>query len=41
MYTVYFQDSNGNTGTCEFIVPHNKGPHEGAIDSGTQYTVLP
>jgi hypothetical protein len=39
VYTVYFVDSNGTEGSCQFIVPHNRGPHEGAVDSGTQVTI--
>jgi hypothetical protein len=39
VYTVYFVDGNGNPGSCQFLVPHNKGPHEGAVDSGTKVTV--
>jgi hypothetical protein len=39
VYTVYYVDSNGTEGSCQFLVPHNRGPHEGAVDSGTKVTV--
>jgi hypothetical protein len=41
VYTVYYTDSAGNAGSCQFLVPHNQGPFEGAVDSGTVYTVTP
>ena len=41
VYTVYYTDAAGNDGSCQFLVPHNKGPFEGAVDSGTVVTVLP
>jgi hypothetical protein len=41
VYTVYYVDSQGATGTCQYLVPHNQGPFEGAVDSGTVYTVFP
>ncbi|HEY5952630.1 MAG TPA: hypothetical protein VIV40_44330 [Kofleriaceae bacterium] len=41
VYTVYYVDSNGADGSCQFLVPHNRGPHEGAVDSGTKVTILP
>jgi hypothetical protein len=41
VYTVYYTDSAGNAGSCQFLVPHNQGPFEGAVDSGTVVTVLP
>jgi hypothetical protein len=41
VYTVYYTDASGNDGSCQFLVPHNKGPFEGAVDSGTVVTVLP
>jgi hypothetical protein len=41
VYTVYYVDTAGAEGTCQFIVPHNRGPHEGAVDSGTVVTILP
>jgi hypothetical protein len=41
VYTVYYTDSAGNAGSCQFLVPHNRGPFEGAVDSGTVVTVLP
>ena len=41
VYTVYYQDSQGNQGSCQYLVPHNQGPFEGAVDSGTVYTVTP
>jgi hypothetical protein len=41
VYTVYYRDSAGNDGSCQFLVPHNRGPHEGAVDSGTKVEILP
>ncbi len=41
VYTVYYTDAAGNSGSCQFLVPHNQGPFEGAVDSGTVVTVLP
>lgn len=41
VYTVYYTDAAGNDGSCQFLVPHNQGPFEGAVDSGTVVTVLP
>jgi hypothetical protein len=41
VYTVYYEDTAGNAGSCQYLVPHNQGPYEGAIDSGTAYTVVP
>jgi hypothetical protein len=41
VYTVYYTDAAGNAGSCQFLVPHNRGPFEGAVDSGTVVTVLP
>ena len=41
VYTVYYTDTSGNAGSCQFLVPHNQGPFEGAVDSGTVVTVLP
>ena len=41
VYTVYYTDASGNAGSCQFLVPHNQGPFEGAVDSGTVVTVLP
>jgi hypothetical protein len=41
VYRVNYVDTDGNPGSCEFLVPHNQGqgPHAGAIDSGTQVVV--
>ncbi len=39
VYTVYYVDGNGDEGSCQFLVPHNRGPHEGAVDSGTKVTI--
>lgn len=39
VYTVYYVDANNAEGSCQFLVPHNRGPHEGAVDSGTKVTV--
>lgn len=41
VYTVYYVDGDGNEGSCQFLVPHNRGPHEGAVDSGTKVEILP
>ena len=41
VYTVYYVDGNGDEGSCQFLVPHNRGPHEGAVDSGTKVTIVP
>jgi hypothetical protein len=41
VYTVYYTDPSGTAGSCQFMVPHNRGPFEGAVDSGTVVTVLP
>lgn len=41
VYTVYYTDTAGNSGSCQFLVPHNQGPFEGAVDSGTVVTILP
>src|SRR6185503_10503774 len=41
VYTVYYRASDGSEGSCQFLVPHNRGPHEGAVDSGTKVTILP
>jgi hypothetical protein len=40
VYTVYYVDSANHEGSCQFIVPHNRGPHEGGVDSGTVVTIL-
>jgi hypothetical protein len=39
VYRVHFLDTDGNAGICEFLVPHNRGPVSGAVDSGTAVTV--
>jgi len=41
VYTVYYVDGNGDAGSCQFLVPHNRGPHEGAVDSGTKVQIVP
>lgn len=41
VYTVYYVDGDGNEGSCQFLVPHNRGPYEGAVDSGTKVEILP
>ena len=41
VYTVYYNDKDGVAGSCQFLVPHNRGPHEGAVDSGTKVEILP
>jgi hypothetical protein len=39
VYRVHFVDEDGNDGSCEFLVPHDRGPVSGATDSGTAVTV--
>lgn len=41
VYTVYYVDGDGAEGSCQFLVPHDRGPHEGAVDSGTKVTIVP
>jgi len=41
VYTVSFADAAGNAGSCKFLVPHDQGPFEGAVDSGTVVTITP
>jgi hypothetical protein len=41
VYRVNFLDTDGNAGSCEFLVPHTRGPVSGATDSGTAVTVTP
>lgn len=41
VYRVHYLDEDGNAGSCEFLVPHDRGPVSGAVDSGTQVTVTP
>jgi hypothetical protein len=39
VYRVHFLDVDGNAGSCEFLVPHDRGPVSGAVDSGVQVSV--
>lgn len=39
VYRVHFEDADGVAGSCEFLVPHDRGPVEGAVDSGVQVAV--
>jgi hypothetical protein len=32
VYTVYYVDANNQSGSCQFLVPHSKSPHQGAVD---------
>jgi hypothetical protein len=41
VYRVHYLDENGDEGSCEFLVPHDRGPHGGAVDSGTVVTLEP
>ena len=41
VYRVHYLDEDGNAGSCEFLVPHDRGPVSGAVDSGTKVTVEP
>lgn len=41
VYRVNFVDGAGVAGACEFLVPHDRGPVNGAVDSGTVVTVKP
>ena len=41
IYRVHFVDANQVPGVCEFIVPHSKSPHQGAVWSGTVVEILP
>jgi hypothetical protein len=41
VYTVYYVDANNQSGSCQFLVPHSKSPHQGAVDSGTVVEILP
>lgn len=34
VYRIHFTDDSGAIGACEVLVPHDRGPFEGAIDSG-------
>ena len=39
VYRVHYLDVDGNAGSCEFLVPHDRGPVSGAVDSGVQVSV--
>lgn len=41
VYRVHFVDAAGAARACEFLVPHDRGPTSGAVDSGTAATVAP
>jgi hypothetical protein len=39
VYRVHFEDADGVAGICEFLVPHDRGPVSGAVDSGVKVSV--
>jgi hypothetical protein len=39
VYRVHYTDDAGIAGSCEFLVPHDRGPVEGAVDSGVKVAV--
>ena len=39
VYRVHFEDADGVAGICEFLVPHDRGPVNGAVDSGVKVSV--
>jgi hypothetical protein len=39
VYRVHYVDADNAAGACEFLVPHDRGPTGGAVDSGTAVTV--
>jgi hypothetical protein len=39
VYRVHYLDDAGNAGSCEFLVPHDRGPVNGAVHSGIQVAV--
>lgn len=39
VYRVHYLDTAGAAGSCEFLVPHDRGPVEGAADSGVKVAV--
>jgi len=41
VYRVHYRDSAGAEGSCEILVPHDRGPVSGATDSGTKVTLTP
>jgi hypothetical protein len=41
VYRVHYIDEDDEEGSCEFLVPHDRGPFDGAADSGTVVTLEP
>ncbi|HKE20304.1 MAG TPA: hypothetical protein VKB80_35765 [Kofleriaceae bacterium] len=41
VYWVNYIDSDGVDQSCEFMVPHDRGPFGGAVDSGVAVTLTP
>jgi hypothetical protein len=41
VYWVNYIDSDGAAQSCEFMVPHDRGPFGGAVDSGVAVTLAP
>ncbi len=41
VYRVHYVDDAGVAGSCEFLVPHDRGPVEGAVDDGVKVAVTP
>lgn len=39
VYRVHYVDAAGAAGICEFLVPHDRGPVSGAVDSGVKVSV--
>lgn len=39
VYRVHYVDAAGAPGICEFLVPHDRGPVNGAVDSGVKVSV--
>ncbi len=39
VYRVHYVDDAGAEGSCEFLVPHDRGPVGGAVDSGVKVAV--
>jgi hypothetical protein len=39
VYRVHYVDQAGAPGICEFLVPHDRGPVNGAVDSGVKVSV--
>jgi hypothetical protein len=41
VYRIHYLDEDDGEGSCEFLVPHDRGPFDGAADSGTVVTLEP